>query len=81
MDCAAHFPAWKGPGSHLCCLRILRRTLLPTGALRGVGLPLVHARLEHLLLKLWVAELHAAQDAGEFLFAETAFLVTAAQAR
>lgn len=25
----------------------------------------------------WVTQLHAAQDAGEFLFAETAFLVTA----
>ncbi|MDP9396689.1 MAG: hypothetical protein M3P96_02120 [Actinomycetota bacterium] len=32
-------------------------------------------------LERWVAELHAAQDAGEFLFAETAFLVTAGRAR
>ncbi len=32
-------------------------------------------------LDRWTAELHAAQDAGDFLFAETAFLVTAAQAR
>ena len=31
-------------------------------------------------LERWVAQLHAAQDAGEFLFAETAFLVTAVRA-
>ena len=32
-------------------------------------------------LEEWVAQLHAAQDAGEFLFADTAFLVTAVRPR
>ncbi len=32
-------------------------------------------------LEDWMAQLHAAQDAGDFLFAETAFLVSAARVR
>ncbi len=32
-------------------------------------------------LEDWMAQLHAAQDAGDFLFAETAFLVSAARLR
>ena len=58
---------------------VTRLTEVAQAVRRSANAGLGHVTLAE--LEEWDAQLHAAQDAGEFLFAETAFLVTAVRPR